>query len=395
MSILDTFYVLFKTDTSELKKGVEEADKEIQKVEQNLERLEHTSDKVGESFHGLLQSVTALFAGFASFHAVLSGAEGAIESIRQVGQASRELNIDVSTLDAWGHAVQRAGGTAEGFQRSLEGLADHFGTTNQIALQVLPRLADMFNRLSPRNAQVYGKSLGLDQATILLLQQGRREVEDTIKQQQKFGLVTKEQVETTRKFDNALYDAGRAYQQFYRELAVPLLPGITQGINYFITHKEVVQDAFKAMATGVTLLTLALIRLGGPITKAAAAITAIAAGYGILKEDIKFFREGKDSLIGTALGYKPGNVGNPQQLVKNIGAQYTGNALLSIPSQLFGAIGNAFSFQNPFKSSTVTIGEVVINTQATDANGIALAAADSLRKHISQTIDNLDNGVAK
>src|SRR6185437_9198589 len=132
MSILDTFYVLFKADTSELKKGVEEADKEIEKVEQNLERLGHTSDKVGESFHSLLQSVTGLFAGFASFHTVLSGAQGAIDSIRQVGDASRNLNIDVGALDAWGHAVQRAGGTAEGFQRSLEGLSDHFGTTNQI-----------------------------------------------------------------------------------------------------------------------------------------------------------------------------------------------------------------------------------------------------------------------
>ena len=66
MSILDTFYILFKADTSELKKGVETAEKEVNRVEKDLDHLSKTSDKVGESFHGLLQSTLGLFAGFAS-----------------------------------------------------------------------------------------------------------------------------------------------------------------------------------------------------------------------------------------------------------------------------------------------------------------------------------------
>lgn len=388
MSILDTFYILFKADTSELKKGVETAEKEVNRVEKDLEHLSKTSDKVGDSFHNLLQSTVGLFAGFASFHAVLSGAQGAIESIRKVGDASRELNVDVSALDAWGHAVQRTGGSAEGFQHSLEGLAEHFGTTNEIALRVLPRLADMFSRLNPRNAQVYGKSLGIDQATILLLQQGRREVEDTIKQQQRLGLVTKQQVEITRKFDNALYDAGRAYQNFSRELITPLLPGFTKAFNYAIDHKDAVADAFKVISAAVALLTLSLVRLNPELAIVVGGLTAISGAYALVKDDLKAYREGRPS-VTARLG------GAPDKIDK--GLDFTEVVLkTSFKDQLL----NSFKYGAPFlgnqsKSTTVNIGAVNVVTQATDANGMASGAADSLDKHISQVINNTDNGIAK
>lgn len=389
MSILDTFYVLFKADTSELKKGVETAEKEVNRVEKDLEHLSKTSDKVGESFHGLLKSAVGLFAGFASFHSVLTGAQGAIESIREIGKASRELNVDVTALDAWGHAVQRTGGSAEGFQRSLEGLAEHFGTTNEIALRVLPRLADMFSRLNPRNAQIYGKSLGLDQATILLLQQGRREVEDTIKQQQRFGLVTKQQIDITRKFDNALYDAGRAYQSFYRELVTPLLPGFTKAIEYLIEHKDLVVGTFIGIGTAAAVLAAPFVAANAAVIGLTTAVLALIAAFALVFEDIKKFKEGAGSVTGYVVNKAKGIRARNDERASHL-PEWIQLALgTKAPQTWLGRSVNSSS------TTTVNIGEVKINTQSTDANGMALAAADSLRQHISQTIDNMDNGVMK
>lgn len=388
---LETLYIEVKLQTDEVRKGVEQAQAQVKRLENEFNNLSKAGDHVSASFHGIAQSVVGMFAGFVGFHAFLSGANGALQSIRDVGNASRELNVDVTALDAWGHAVQRTGGTAQQFQSSLKSLADHFNTTGETALRVLPRLADLFQKLNPRQAQQYGKSLGLDLPTIMLLQQGRREVEAVVAQQQKLGLVTKEQTEITRKFDNALYDASRAYQEFYRELALPLLPGITKGIEYFIEHKGAVKDSFKAMALGVTALTVALIRLGGPITKAVAAITALGAAYGVIKEDLEFLLDpNKNSFAEKAFGNNPQNPNATKQEKKDY-AVTTGIPSLFLDP--FSQLALRSGFGQPDAKTEVNIENVNINTAATDAEGIAAAAKGSLQNEISKLNSHVDNGV--
>lgn len=390
---LETFFIEVKLQTDEIKKGVEQAHSQIEKLTNDFRGLNRSGDMVSRSFRSIAQSAVSMFAGFAGLHAILNGVSGALSQVRELGQASRELNVDVTALDAWGHAVQRVGGNAQSFQSSLRSLAEHLGTTNEIALRSLPRLADSFSRLNPYQARAYGKSLGLDLPTILLLQQGRREVEALITQQQKLGLVTKNDTEITRKFDNALYDASRAYQSFYRELAVPLLPSITTGLNYLIEHKDVVADAFKVMEVGAAALAAVLIRVGGPITATAAAITAIAAAYGLVKEDIKFLKEGKDSFIGHALGYRP-NATTTDQMFKNVAAQTKASYLLNLPPQIFRKVGQVLHLGGSGEQKTeVNIANVNINTAATDADGIFAAAKGGLQNELSQLMNHVDNGV--
>jgi hypothetical protein len=391
---LETLYIEVKLQTDEIKKGVEQAQAQIKNLEGEFKKLGSEGDRVSESFRKVANSVIGMFAGYASFRATLRGVNDALSAVREIGKASRELNVDATALDAWGHALQRTGGDARSFASTLSSLAQHFGTTNEIALRSLPRLADSFARLNPRQAQQFGKSLGLDLPTILLLQQGRREVEALVAQQEKLGLVTKEQTEITRKYDNALYDVGRAYQSFYRELALPLLPGITTALEYVIEHKDAVADSFRAMSVGLAALSFWVLKISGPIGKVAAGLTAIAATYGLVKEDIKYFKEGKDSLIGQTLGFTPGTIKSQAQAGKNIAAQGAGNFLLSIPSQVFGQIGQIFGVGGGGSNKTeVNINNVNINTQATDADGIMAAARGGLQQALSQLTSHVDNGV--
>ena len=242
---------------------------------------------------------------------------------------------------------------------------------------------------------IYGKSLGLDTSTIMLLQQGRREVESVIRQQQKLGVVTKEQADITRKYDNALYDASRAYQTFFRELAVPMLPGITRGLEYMIEHKDAVADAFKAMAVGAGVLSAVLLRMSGPLGIAVAGISALSVAYGAVKEDITAFKNHGESLLGDALGVKRGPIKDTKQLTDNLRGQYTGNALLAIPGQIFSGIGRMFGLGGGASNSTntVSIENVNINTAATDADGIAAAARGGLQRELAQLTSHVDNGV--
>lgn len=407
MSILETFYILFKSDASDVKKGAEEAEKSTAKLEDRLKSTGVASQVVGQQFEKSIRSAIKLFAGFASFATIFGNMNRAVANVSEIGNVARDLNVNVEALDAWGHAVQRTGGSAASFQGSLRGLAEHLGTTSAIALKTLPMLADSFHRMNNFQANRYGKSLGLDQATIYLLQQGRREVEDTIKQQQKLGVVTAQQVEVTRKYDNALYDAGRAYQSFYRELAIPLLPGITSTLNYFIEHKDIIIGAMGAIGIAVAAMGARFLIANPAIAAVAGALAAVGLAY----EDIKGFIEGgKDTLLGDITGVGKGGfkqlrkendewaARQPEWVQKLLGTKAPDYATQGFSNPLEGfkldrAFFEKLSGHNALASKTVRIENITINTQATDASAIAGDISRHLNDHLAQANSQFDNGV--
>ncbi len=383
MAILDTLYILFKGDASSVKKSAGEAETAI-------------------------KSFLNVFAGVASAATVFAAFKSSINEVTSIGNLSRELNVNAESLDAWGHAVQRTGGTAEQFQSTLKGLSEHFGTTPETALKLLPRLADTFSRLNQFQANSYGKSLGIDQSTIYLLQQGRREIEDTIQKQKSLGLVTQEQVEITRKYDNALYDAGRAYSTFTRELSIPLLPGFTKAINYLVEHQDAVKGALLAIGIGAASIAIPFVAANFAVLAVYTSIGLLIGAFALVFDDIRAFQKGAKSITGEivelkkTLGQKIESAGDA--LPKWLQILTGHNALKS------GSTTTASNFSNPFsgfslpslssltghnalKTTNVNVGNITINTAATDADGIAASFIPSLKDHIFQLNSQVDDGV--
>lgn len=372
MAVLDTLYILFKGDASSVKKSAGEAETAI-------------------------KSFLNVFGGIASAATVFAAFKSSINEVTSIGNLSRELNVNVESLDAWGHAVQRTGGTAEQFQSTLKSLSEHFGTTPGTALQLLPKLADTFSRLNQFQANAYGKSLGIDQSTIYLLQQGRREVEDTIRQQKNLGLVTQEQVEITRKYDNALYDAGRAYQTLTRELLIPFVPYITNTINYLIDHQDAVVGAMGAIGLAAALMG---IRFAIAFPEIAAVTSAIVA-FGLAYEDIKGFIKGdKKTALGLALGVEEGGlkaIGKEKNdesfhlgyfFKRLLGFKNPDNDLIT---QKLPLINKPYGMEN--KNTNITVGDITIQTQATDAQGISKDIRSHLSNELFQLNSHIDDGV--
>lgn len=413
MSILETFYILFKSDASEVKKGADEAEKATKNLESSLQSVGRESAVVGREFATAAGHVLSLFAGIASISTVIRGLHSAVADVSQLGDVARELNVNVETLDAWDHAVQRTGGTAQSFQHSLSGLAEHLSTTNEVALKTLPVLADALSKMNQVQANRYGKSLGLDQSTIYLLQQGRREVEATIKQQQKLGLVTQEDVKLTREFDNALYDAGRAFQTFYRQLAIPALPFLTTIVKSLTEHKDFIVGAFIAIGAAGALLAAPFIAANSAVILLTAGIVALIGVFALVFEDIRGFMNGIDSLTGRVLNSLKSMGESIKQWGSHLPAwvkKLTGFNSLAPGGQ--GQSGGGFGISNPFKgqsfsgflgkiighnalasNNTVKIDNINVNTQATDADGISKAIGKTLTDHLQQAAGTFDNSV--
>lgn len=430
MSILETFYILFKSDTSELKKGTEEAKKTTDKLTESIKASDVAVTHIGNSFRSFAGYLTSAVAAFVSVGAVVGGLKDALTYDVQLGRTAKALGVNVSELDAWGHAIQRTGGTASAFQGSLKGLADHFNTTANVAIKALPQLADVLSKVSRFTAFKYGKSLGLDEATILLLQQGRREVEAIIKQQKELGVVTKEQTDIAIKYDNSLVDLKHSFSTLYNAIAVPLAPYLitfmekfTKAVQYLTEHKGLITGALIAIGAAFAVIAAPIIIASAPLILITSLIVGLIALFALLYEDFESdTKRGHSALhdwwqewraffkfMGGAWDWVTGKL---QKFISTFKGKTVfslmddvdrenmarGEALsvtasnTPINAQTSNSIVNAQQFA---RNSSINTGPININTQATDAVGISKEINYGLKYHLRDTVNNFaDNNYA-
>ncbi len=419
MSALDTFYTLFKSmGADEVIKKEKEVKEQSDKLEKSFKKTDKTSLQVKDTFQKLTQELVRLATAGLTIGSIIGGIKSSLNYAVDLDTASRALNVNVSELDAWGYAVQRNGGNLQSFESSLQSLAEHLGTTGDVAIQVLPQLADSFQKMGRYGALLYGKRLGMDEGTILLLQRGRREVESIIARQKELGVVTKQDAELARRFNFEWQDATHSLRNALLQVALDFLPGIIKRLeefgkasHYFSQHSDVI-------AGGLTAIGLAAAFAFRKLALGTATIAALTTAIGVLYEDVKAFSEGKSSFIG--------DMDKKFPLLKDLDdlafryhilpeflnpdrkdPRYESNdnsilqkSLTDLRGYLDAANASAINYKNDFYSSqndkrfNINIGDVYLQTQATDVDSIAQSFTRSLSEQLRQTISNFDDGIA-
>lgn len=449
MSVLETFYFLFEGDASNLKKGLNESKSSTKQLEKEMTAADKVAQRLGDTFGSLVKRYGGLIAATFSAGALISGIKNAAEYAETLGRASEALNINVEKLDAWSNAATEAGGSAQGFQQTLKSLVnnDYFqwlarsltGIKGRIydATLAYPKLAELFEKLGKNKSTLLGNKMGLDEGTIMLLQKGRREVEEIIKQQKELGLVTKEDVEIATKFNKQWENTGHAFRSLFTMVNSWVLPVLTkigevfQNVAlFFRRHSDLIKAGLVGIAAAITYFVLpaiaTMVVAAAPFIALGAAIAAVIAFFALLYDDIKAFEEGNKSVIGYILQKWP----IVADIFKGLGKiiNWVLETILNIPNAIadvfnkvksFLGLGDSdihltnaqkivaatntpiasqtsnsiFSSKLANKDTSVTTGPITITTQATDANGIAVDIGQSLETQIRQAMNNFDDGV--
>lgn len=469
--VLEVFYILFKSNADEVDKGAEKAKKSTNKLEDALKGADERTVAVGKAFLAVAGGAAAAIAGVASFTALMNSAIEASKYANTLSDLANSIDVNIEELSAWSDAVASSGGTAEGFHQTVRGLAEDFAqisTTGKSRLlpffkelgisikdsnghvrdvmEVLPDLADAFGKMDKQKALGLGGKLGLDQGTIMLLQQGRREVELVIARQKELGFVTAEQARISKAYNDQIADTAHAWRTLSLDFATAILPVLTalsRQIEHIFTwvhsHKDLIVGFFLAISGAImayavpAFLTFAAVTapIWAPIAAGIAIVAALAAAFALLYEDVAVFARGGDSLTGKIWNW----LKSFESLRK--AAEFLYNALYKLgelEDKLFKGAGKAWNWltdnnqdnvtatnfargrqaiatanadplaglshtaianstNNNTRSITVPIENLTVQTQATDADGIAAAMGASLNTQMRQALNNYDDGV--
>lgn len=334
--------------------SLQQGEEGIEDIIKQMSELEEQSEDTQQSFLDFIESSKEAIASVVALGGVTAAAINTAQMTDEVGKFSETLGLNIEDVSAWSEAVVRSGGDANGFRSSIEGLtrgitdfaitgggaaAETFARLGiamtdaegnaRSAFEVLPDLADAFADMDAAQSAGFGERLGLDQGTILLLQQGRREVEALVEQQRALGVATQEDYEIAERFNDTWSDT----KQVFNALSItaggtilPLLTDILEGVQdvaIFAADNEALVSGFfiglagvlatfyyPAVVTAATA-TWALI---SPFLAVAAAAIAVGAAIALIVDDIYAFTQGNESLIGSIFKNYP----NIERLVMKI-----------------------------------------------------------------------------
>lgn len=338
MALLDSFVLLFEADASQLNKSVDEANRKGEKLNDTMKKADGAATMLGGSFVEMLATAGGALAAAFSFGAMMNGIMAANDYADRLGEVSDALGVNIEELDAWGRAVQFSGGSAEAFQATLQNLVADFamidtkGTSRTLpfwkelginvkdahgkmrdVMDVLPDLAEKFEGLSKGEAMGMGRKLGLDEGTIMLLQRGRREVDEMVKKQKELGVTTKEQAEFAGQYNDAMDEMSLAFRGLFMAVGGSVLPafkaiaeGITRVVSFFRQHSDFITGLLIAIGAAIAVFVLpslismaaATIAAFWPFMLIGAAIAGVIGLFALLYDDIVAFRNGSDSMIG-------------------------------------------------------------------------------------------------
>lgn len=338
MSVIESFFFLFESDASPLKKGIDDAKNKADGLVNKMGQVDKAASTAGVAFRNLAAQVGGAILAGLSVAAFSRAIFQTAELNDKLNDLSERIGINTEDLSAWGDAVTLNGGSAEGFNSTVETMASNLammatrGTSRvtpffkqlgiamvdangkaRDVMDVLPEIADAFGKMGKQESLGMGRRMGLDQGTIQLLQQGRREVEAVIAKQKELGVTTKEDAEIAGKYKDQLDMTAHAFRSLYTVVGTSILPALTWVMEKFQNmalwmrkHSDFIVGVMIAIGAAVAVFVIP------PLLSAAAAafmaflpfialgalVAALGLAFALAYDDIMNFIDGNDSLIG-------------------------------------------------------------------------------------------------
>jgi len=339
MALLDALTYVIDADNSKLNKEIDKSEQKTDEFGKSMLTAEGRAGLMEQKIKGVFTRIGAAILATVAASKALETFNNHVQTVEQIRNTSDALGVAIEDVDAFGKAIERMGGDAQGARDSLTDMAESIGEALQDvesgraktfkalgislkdvngqaknAVQGMIELAGAVEGMGREQAVFRIKELGItDNRSVELLLKGRQEVERMLRVQKEQGVVTKESAERVRVYSEALAKLKQSAGVAASGIVDWILPAITwfvQKLDSVVTwmnrHDTFVKGFFIGLTTILTAMflpavisaTAAVWALIAPFLAVAAPIAAVVALFALLYDDVMNFLDGNDSLIG-------------------------------------------------------------------------------------------------
>ena len=322
------------------------------------------------------------------------------QDITALGGALEQFGGNVDSAKSSLQALQQGLSQAEWGQGQLLETAALYGVElyNQDgslknAQQLLMGLADDFQHLTKAQQFTLGSQLGLDESTILLLQQGKTNIKALLEEQQKMGVMNAGQALEAKKFSIEWTKLKQSLGSLGRSIAVDIMPPVidfvkqlgkaVDWVRSLDTYTIMLAASFGVVGYAIKNLQSIMTIFSKSFLKANLPLLALITGLTILfllVEDIVGYFNGKESLFGKFLENERvkkviADIQNAfawvKDLINNFSFEKLFDGLLSFAKGLKDAFGDALVWVwETLKAIGSNIGAIIINPVIDGINNI-------------------------
>lgn len=337
--LLDALTYIIDADNSKLNKEIDKSEQKTDEFGKSMLTAEGRAGMMEEKIKGAFTRIGAAILATVAASKALETFNNHVQTVEQIRNTSDALGVAIEDVDAFGKAIERMGGDAQGARDSLTDMAESIGEALQDvesgraktfkalgislkdvngnaknAVQGMVELAGAVEGMGREQAVFRIKELGItDNRSVELLLKGRQEVERMLRVQKEQGVVTKESAERVRVYSEGLAKLKQSAGVATSGIVDWILPAITwfiqkldSVVSWMNRHDTFVKGFFIGLATILTAMflpavisaTAAVWALIAPFLAVAAPIAAVVALFALLYDDVMNFLDGNDSLIG-------------------------------------------------------------------------------------------------
>lgn len=127
MTVLDTFYILFKTNADEVKRGMDTVNKVAKETEEKLKNTNEEAAKLGSTFVKMVEGGAELAGMYSAFNMIKAGVIGQRDYNAQLYTTSVLYKQNAGALKEFAQAAIQAGGSREGAMQDMMSYAQTAG----------------------------------------------------------------------------------------------------------------------------------------------------------------------------------------------------------------------------------------------------------------------------
>ncbi len=146
MSILNTFWLLYKSNSDDVIKGNKAVEKSTKETARALKNTDEEANKLGQSFVKMVENAAGAAGAYVGFAALKNGILQSAEYNKNLTLTGKLLNVNAQQMDTFARAAQSAGGSVAGAMSDIQNIAQSYVSVG-LPVPDMQRRADYYRNL--------------------------------------------------------------------------------------------------------------------------------------------------------------------------------------------------------------------------------------------------------